>query len=72
MPSDDVADAIRAAAESLRGRVTPSEMLSHLQTFLDQLSKDGNNDFASLLQASALCQVLAEVALINGNSLRLS
>lgn len=72
MPNKDVENAIRVAARSLRGRVTPAEMMGHLQTFLDQLSQDGNNDFASLMQASALCQVLAEFALINGNSLRLS
>ena len=69
MPSKDVENAIRSAARAVRGTMTPNEMLAHLQTFLSQLDQDGNNDFASLMQASALCQVLAEVALINGNSL---
>ena len=70
MPNKDIENAIRSAARELRGRVAPNKLFSLLQTFFSQLEEDGNNDMASLVQASAVCQVLAEVALLNGNSVK--
>lgn len=70
MPNDDIEKAIRNAARMLRGKQTPKKLFSILQELFSHLEKEGNNDMASLVQASAICQILSEIALINNNSIR--
>ena len=72
MPSDDIEKAAREAARLLRGRLTHAKLFSLIQELFGHLENEGNNDMATLVQASAACQVLAEMALINGNSIRVS
>ena len=67
--SDDVAKLVRNATRNVRGSAAPRVLLARLQSCLNMLQSPEANDTMTLVQAAAICQVLAEATSLNGDDL---
>ena len=69
MPSEEIAKLVEQASANVRGSAAPRVLLARLQTCLSFLQGAESNDTMTLVQAAAICQVLAEYAAINNDSI---
>ena len=67
--SDDIANLVRNATRAARGSAAPRVLLARLQTCLNMLQSPEANDTMQLVQAAAICQLLAEATSMNGDDL---
>lgn len=68
--SDDIANLVRNAARNARGSAAPRVLLARLQSCLNMLQSPESNDTMTLVQAAAICQLLAEATSLNGDDLK--